>query len=71
MSMPRLSLCMIVQNEAAFLGDCLASVASLVDEIVIADTGSIDNTVEIATQAGAKVITVPWQDDFALARNQP
>ncbi|AGF52921.1 slr0626 [Synechocystis sp. PCC 6803] len=70
MSMPRLSLCMIVQNEAAFLGDCLASVASLVDEIVIADTGSTDNTVEIATQAGAKVITVPWQDDFALARNQ-
>lgn len=68
--MPRLSLCMIVQNEAAFLPDCLASVAGLVDEIVVADTGSTDNTVEIATQAGAKVISVPWQEDFAAARNQ-
>lgn len=68
--MPRLSLAMIVQNEAAFLGDCLASVAGLVDEMVIADTGSTDNTVEIATEAGANVITVPWKDDFAAARNQ-
>ncbi len=68
--MPRLSLAMIVQNEAAFLEGCLASVAGLVDEMVIADTGSTDNTVEIATQAGAKVITVPWEDDFAVARNQ-
>ncbi len=68
--MPRLSLCMIVQNEAAFLPGCLASVTELVDEIVIADTGSTDNTVEIATKAGAKVIPIEWQDDFAAARNQ-
>ncbi len=61
---------MIVQNEAAFLPDCLASVAGWVDEVVIADTGSSDNTVEIAQKAGAKVLSVPWEDDFAAARNQ-
>ncbi|MGA1621752.1 MAG: glycosyltransferase [Synechocystis sp.] len=68
--MPRLSLCMIVHNEAALLPACLASVAALVDEMVIADTGSTDNTVEIAMQAGAKVIPIEWQEDFAAARNQ-
>ncbi len=60
---------MIVKNEEANLGRCLASVQPYVDEMVIVDTGSSDNTKAIAEQYGAKVYDHPWQDDFATARN--
>ena len=64
-----LSLCMIVKDEAALLGACLESVRGWVDEIVVADTGSSDETAAIALAAGARVYDVPWTDDFAAARN--
>ncbi len=67
--MARLSLCMIVKDEAEMLPECLASVQGVVDEIVIVDTGSTDDTVAIAHAAGAKVVHEPWQNDFARARN--
>ena len=51
------------------MSDCLASVEGLVDEIVLADTGSTDRTVEIARSFGAKVVDFPWIDDFSAARN--
>ncbi|WP_223566328.1 glycosyltransferase family 2 protein [Pantoea sp. OVA07A] len=50
----RLSVVMIAKNEAELLPDCLASV-SWADEIIVLDSGSHDNSVEIASQAGAKV----------------
>ncbi|MCI3280459.1 glycosyltransferase [Synechococcus sp. PCC 6717] len=64
-----IALCMIVRDEAARLGGCLASVAEAVDEIVIVDTGSQDETVAIAQAWGAQVYHYPWQEDFAAARN--
>jgi predicted Zn-dependent protease len=64
-----LSLAMIVKNEEKFLGDCLRSVEGVVDEMVIVDTGSTDNTVAIARQFGARILEIPWPDDFSLARN--
>lgn len=67
--MSTLSLCMIVKNEEDTLGRCLESVAGVFDEIVIADTGSTDQTTEIAARFGAKVVEFPWVDDFAAARN--
>lgn len=67
--MPRLALSMIVRDAAASLRDCLASIQNTVDEIVIADTGSADETCHIARAFGARVIHIPWQDDFAQARN--
>ena len=63
------SLCMIVKNEERTLRRCLDSVRGLMDEIIIADTGSTDRTVEIARDCGAAVCTFPWCDDFAAARN--
>jgi len=66
---PTISLCMIVRNEEEYLPGCLESIKSLVDEMVIVDTGSTDKTVEIAKSCGAKVIHHPWNDDFAEARN--
>src|SRR4029079_16299415 len=67
---PQISLCMIVRNEEANLPACLATVAGLVQETVIVDTGSSDRTREIARSAGAKVVDFPWIDDFSAARNE-
>lgn len=67
--MVRLSLAMIVRNEAARLGDCLESVRGLVDEMVVVDTGSTDATPGIASAFGARLERFAWIDDFAAARN--
>jgi glycosyltransferase involved in cell wall biosynthesis len=67
--MPALSLCMIVRDEAEVLARCLDSVADLADEIVIVDTGSLDDTISIALRYDAKVLRYAWHDDFAAARN--
>ncbi len=50
----QLSLCMIAKNEEANLYSCLESVRTLVDEIIVVDTGSTDRAVEIA---------IIWGDD--------
>ncbi len=67
--MPLVSLCMIVRNEAEVLGRCLNSIADLVDEIIIVDTGSTDETKAVAALYEAKIYDFPWQEDFAAARN--
>ncbi|WP_051620759.1 tetratricopeptide repeat-containing glycosyltransferase family 2 protein [Paenibacillus sp. UNC451MF] len=64
-----LTLCMIVKNEAKHLERCLTSVRSLVREIIVGDTGSEDESIDIARQFGARIVPVVWEDDFALARN--
>ena len=66
---PTISLSMIVRDEARFLADCLQSVQGVVEEIVVVDTGSKDDTVEIARSFGARVFHYTWDDDFAAARN--
>jgi tetratricopeptide (TPR) repeat protein len=60
---------MIVKDEAETLPGVLADAGAFCDELIVADTGSSDGTREIAAAAGAKVIEVPWTDDFAAARN--
>ncbi len=65
----RLSLAMIVKDEARFLPRCLASVKGLVDEIVVVDTGSTDGTPGLAEAAGARVLHWAWTGDFSEARN--
>jgi len=68
-NLPHVALSMIVRNEAATLRRCLDSVRGLVDEIVIGDTGSADGTPDLARDCGARVVDVPWTEDFAAARN--
>ena len=69
MSTPIISLCMIVRNEEDSIGRCLDSAARLADEIIIVDTGSNDQTVQIAKDYGATVLSYTWNDHFADARN--
>lgn len=64
-----LSACLIVKDESANLPRCLASVQGVVDEVVVVDTGSADDTVAVAERLGARVFHHTWQQDFALARN--
>ena len=64
-----ISLCMIVRDEEPVLARCLESVQDLVEEIVVVDTGSRDNTRQIAARYAHKVLEFPWVDDFAAARN--
>lgn len=60
---------MIVKNESKYLYDCLLSVKDIVDEIVLVDTGSEDDTIEIARSYGAKIYSFDWVNDFSAARN--
>jgi hypothetical protein len=52
----RVSLCVIARDEAEHLGPCLQSTAGAVDEIVVVDTGSSDDTIEVARAHGANVL---------------
>ena len=60
---------MSVRDGAASLARCLGSVAGFVDQITVGDTGSSDRSREIAASYGARVIELPWSNDFAQARN--
>ncbi|WP_341279980.1 glycosyltransferase [Paenibacillus sp. FSL H8-0537] len=59
----------IARNEVDVLGRCLKSIKNIADEIIVADSGSTDGTIELASQYGARVLTVEWQDDFSSVRN--
>ena len=69
LALPTIGLSMIVKNEAHTIRACLESVRNLVTQIVIADTGSTDETCAIARDFGATVVSFPWQDHYAKARN--
>ncbi len=60
---------MIVKNEQKYLERCLNSVKNIVDEIIIVDTGSTDDTKVIASSFQAKIYDYQWIDDFSVARN--
>jgi glycosyltransferase involved in cell wall biosynthesis len=60
---------MIVRDEERHLDACLTSLAGIVDEIVVVDTGSVDRSPEIARARGATVCSSAWTGDFSSARN--
>lgn len=66
------SVCIITKNESQKLARCLESLAKLGDlvgEVLVLDTGSSDDSIQVAERLGAKVYQQAWQDDFAWARN--
>lgn len=64
-----LGACLIVRDEAAVIADRVATLTAFVDEVVVYDTGSNDDTADRARAAGAVVVRGDWQDDFSRARN--
>ncbi|MDW8011963.1 MAG: glycosyltransferase [Bacteroidota bacterium] len=64
-----ISVCIIARDEEASLPECVKSVQSIADEVIVVDTGSTDATVAIARRMGCQVFSFPWNDDFAAARN--
>src|SRR4029077_3035696 len=67
--MARISAALIVRDESAVIADCLHSLIGNVDEIVLVDTGSRDDTMEIARQFPIQLHHFTWCDDFSAARN--
>src|ERR1700722_17833720 len=70
MDMPAISLCLIARNSARTLPACLESIRPWVDEMIVVDTGSDDETPDIARRLGGRVFEFPWCDDFSAARNE-
>jgi glycosyltransferase involved in cell wall biosynthesis len=68
--MPPLSCCIIAKNEAHRLPVLLESLSGICEQIVLVDTGSTDNTIQIAENMGAEVSMFPWNDSFSDARNR-
>jgi glycosyltransferase involved in cell wall biosynthesis len=64
-----LSACLIVRDEEKNLPECLDSLRPVVDEVIVVDTGSKDQTPSLAAESGARVFTFPWDEDFSNARN--
>lgn len=67
--MKTIGLVMIVKNEGRSLEKCLSRIRQLIDEIYITDTGSTDNTLEIAEKYHAHISKFQWNNDFSAARN--
>lgn len=67
--MATISLCMIVKNESAVLRRCLDSLAGLMDELIIVDTGSEDDTKKTAAEYTDRIYDFKWTGSFADARN--
>jgi len=69
MNRPTVELVMIVRNGGSGLARCLKSALPAVDSILIGDTGSTDDSHQIAHDFGARTLDIPWENDFAKARN--
>ena len=68
--MEKISFCMIMKNEEKTLERMFQSIQGKVDEIIVVDTGSTDNSVEIAKRYTDNVYFFEWCDDFSKARNE-
>jgi glycosyltransferase involved in cell wall biosynthesis len=60
-NLPAISVFIIALNEADRIADTIESVRGWVDEIIVIDSGSDDDTVKVAEKHGARVIYHPWQ----------
>jgi tetratricopeptide (TPR) repeat protein len=65
----RVSAALIVRDEAAFIEGCLESICGVVDEIIVVDTGSVDDTIERARRFPIQLYNFEWRHDFSAARN--
>ncbi|NQX59439.1 glycosyltransferase [Paenibacillus qinlingensis] len=64
-----LTCCIISRNSEATIANAIESVKAHVNEVIVLDTGSTDETVRIAQEFEAIVFHYSWLDDFSKARN--
>lgn len=64
-----ISVCIIAKNEEKYIGECLSRIKKYGFEIIVTDTGSVDDTKQIAKQYADQVLDFAWINDFAAARN--
>jgi glycosyltransferase involved in cell wall biosynthesis len=65
----KISACTIAKNEEKTIAKSIDSYKYFVDEIIVVDTGSTDDTVKVAQEHGATVYHYEWNNDFAAAKN--
>ncbi|MGE7825172.1 glycosyltransferase [Paenibacillus sp. NPDC093718] len=66
----QISVCILALNEEAYIGNAIESILPYVNEVLVLDTGSSDQTREISETAGARVNEMQWTEDFSEARNR-
>lgn len=64
-----ISICMIVKNEEKHIRMCIEKATKIANEIIIVDTGSTDDTVNIVKHLGIEPYLYEWKNDFSSARN--
>jgi glycosyltransferase involved in cell wall biosynthesis len=67
--MNNISVIIIAKNEAENIVDCIASARLISNDIIVADSGSVDNTPTFAEQAGARILKVAWKG-YGQTRNE-
>ncbi|OAA83176.1 glycosyltransferase [Clostridium ljungdahlii] len=65
----KITACLITKNEEKNIKRCIDSFKEVVDQIIVVDTGSTDNTISIAKEYGAEIYNYVWKDDFSQPRN--
>lgn len=65
----KISACIIAKNEEKNITKCIDSLTEICDEIIVVDTGSGDNTVNVCKKKGAKVFHYNWNNNFGAAKN--
>ena len=63
-----ISIVIIAKNEETVLGRTLKSLRNISDDIVVADTGSTDGTINTAQENGARVEILAWKG-FGITKN--
>ena len=67
--MNNVTVVILTKNEEMNIMGALDSAKAVSDGVLIVDSGSIDRTVELARQHGAKVVFREWDNDFSAQRN--
>ena len=68
--MYELSVIIITKNESSNIRDCLDSLAGVASEVIVLDSGSIDDTCKIASECGAKVVRRDDWKGFGAQKNR-
>lgn len=65
----KISACLICKNEEKNIVKWINNVKQFADEIIVVDTGSKDNTINLIRENGIKPYSFTWNDDFSAAKN--